>query len=723
MATILHLTDLHLGSENPDAEVDDYTKSDIVPPSDRTNRRSLVADTLTAVAARLQADDEALAAVVVSGDVTYAGDRGGFEELVPLLAMLGDSLPAPERIVVVPGNHDVRWRTPADSDERYAEFRRCVDQHGYVTPALASSDAIDPATSFLVDREAGFVVVPFNSASLCGVLAPLDLAPADLDNGFRKSAAGSRVRGELEALRCFDAARIPLEHLRGVRTGLEQVDAGRALLRVAVLHHHLLPVDPAEEDKPFDALINLQAFREFLRANGFSLVLHGHKHAAGTYYDHLASPDQPTSADAVVTLVLSGSTIGGADGRRGHVCSLIELDTDRWAPQATVTVVGAAVPGGAITTRPPTVHSLWQAPSVDAMRSGTPTMIRGATVDSVYAKLRQLAAKATPESPALNLVCHIEHGGDVRLPDGYPLEFLTNADPQRWLRETVSWWQRAGRSRHHGAPLFSHGDRIRNYDDEHDQLSHVISVLKRDSPHGGHCIISLLDPGLDLAESPKHKFPAFVTAQFVKRPVPDGYAVDIVGYYRKQELRYWWPVNVAELCSMQAEAVTGLGAGYASGTVTTITAIGYPSTTEPRVAVPRIDQLYEERSESLVELALHLVGHASLDPQAGRRRWSDDVLADLVPPAQLPTADPPIALDGVRALAEQITQIADALGSTSARGVARSLDRLHVRNREIASRVVDDRLAAADYRRWRDECIEDVQAIRKAVTECIDALG
>jgi 3',5'-cyclic AMP phosphodiesterase CpdA len=720
---ILYLTDLHLGDANPGAMVDDYRKSEIVPVEDRTTRKRLLGNTLQEVGSELRRQRKTLDAIVVGGDITYNGDPGGYEELGPLLGRLGESLPDRNRIVVVPGNHDVKWGTLPDSDDRYELFRRFVVDEGYVTPPLIADEVVDRTKHFLVDEARGFVVVPFNSSNLCGVLEPLgDLSPDDIDAALTATEAARRLRRRLYWLRLYDAARIASGHLSTARSELAALDPHDQLVRIAVLHHHLLPVDTSEEVKPFDGLINLGAFRTFLRDNCFSLVLHGHKHSAAAYYDHLAAPGEPSAAEALVTLVVSGSTLGGADGIRRDCFRLLELDTRKQAPSAAITAVDAIDPGGAWIARQPRTYRLWQAPSVATTRSAAPKTIRGANVDSVYIKLVQLAASVNQADPALSIVCHIEDGGPPMLPVDYPVDFLQGADPEQWLRETVSWWQRPGRSRRHGDLLFSHGDRIRRFDNEHDQFERVMEVLRSPNTYSGHCVIALLDPRKDGVRDATGKFPAFVNAQFVKRPVNAGYAIDCIGYYRKQELRYWWPVNVAELCAMQHEAVDKLGEEYSTGSLTTFTAIGYAGSSAPRVAVPRIDRLHEEDPDVLTCLALHLVGHPLLDPAAAESRWREDVLRDLVPPPMLPAGDPPIALDGLKALSDAVHKLAEALDLEHPREVASVLEDLYGTNREFAEGIVGAPINDRDYQRWRESATRQCKRIEAAVRGCMDAL-
>jgi 3',5'-cyclic AMP phosphodiesterase CpdA len=173
VALILHLTDLHLGTTGLDP-LDDY-KSDFVPISERVTRHRVLASTLSALSRHLTESDCTIDAILISGDVTYANGIEGFEALAATLEILGDRLPPPERIVVVPGNHDVRWGTEPSSPERYENFLTYIRGRGYVTPVLDGIDLHPPPPErhqLLLDG--GKVqIVPLNSSNYCGVIAPL----------------------------------------------------------------------------------------------------------------------------------------------------------------------------------------------------------------------------------------------------------------------------------------------------------------------------------------------------------------------------------------------------------------------------------------------------------------------------------------------------------------------------------------------------------------------
>ena len=211
MALILHLTDLHLGNEADDL-LDDH-KSEFIPIGERVTRQKVVHSTLMALSRHLAEAGEQLDAVVISGDITYANATDGFEALASTLNLLADRLPAPERTVVVPGNHDVKWHVEPSSRERYENFLTFVRARGYVTPMLDGVDVppLKPDHHQLLLDGGQVQIVPINSANYCGVLAPFKYLSDDRWEAIEASPGVpnlSLLKQELNGLRSYDAARL-----------------------------------------------------------------------------------------------------------------------------------------------------------------------------------------------------------------------------------------------------------------------------------------------------------------------------------------------------------------------------------------------------------------------------------------------------------------------------------------------------------------------------------
>jgi 3',5'-cyclic AMP phosphodiesterase CpdA len=341
VALILHFTDLHLGNAADDS-LGDY-KTEFVPIGERVTRQKVLHSTLTALSRHLGETGEQLDTVVISGDITYANARDGFEALAGTPDLLGDRLPPPERTVVVPGNHDVKWHASPSSRERYENFLTFVRARSYVTPMLDGVDVppLEPDRHQLLLDGGRVQIVPINSANYCGVFAPFKYLSNDQWTEIEPSPGVPNLpllEKELNGLRSFDAARLTPQQLEALGSMIESAGSpsqpGR--IRIALLHHHLLPVSTSEEVKPFESVVNLGALRNFLLAHEFDVVLHGHKHTSNIFWDTMTSFGSTGNKTSRRILVVSGSTVGATEAPRAEVCRLLRLDARTTAPRITV---------------------------------------------------------------------------------------------------------------------------------------------------------------------------------------------------------------------------------------------------------------------------------------------------------------------------------------------------------------------------------------------------
>lgn len=587
MTRILHLSDVHLAPVGVDPDAGDY-KEHAVPAAERQTRRGLLSDALASLTRHLTAP---LDAVIVSGDVTLYGREDGFPMLPELLDELGGLLPAdPARIVVVPGNHDIVRDTAPSSRERYERFL-ALEAHGYTLPLLDGID-VGPGGARLTAREPTVMVgddvliVAMNSANYSGMLEPLPaatqkavddaVASGHLDPGVAEDLADSRRR---------DAARISPGQLRALAAALKGRSAGTVLppLRIAVLHHQLLPVSATEEYKPFESLSNLGEVRQFLLSAGFDVALHGHKHMDNVFVDEIADAlgDVGTRRTRRL-LVCSCGTVGGGRGHGSEVAKLLEVATTGRARSLSV----LSVPGlssGSELHWPLHGHSFQvQRHSVDTSR-----VVQGATTGDVQSLLREMFDDA-PDKRVADLVCVVEDTtGAGRLPDAYPTTLGRSADDeQEWFAETVAWWQNSDVVE--GKP-FTHGQRIRAFGhSRRDQLLGAAELLKND-PGSSRAVIVLVEPEVDLPESDV-LFPSFTALQFHS----EGSRLHATALFRKQEMRFWWAVNVAEIVELRGELldmVAARGRTLHPGRITTIASQALGSQSPPSVAVPAVDRL------------------------------------------------------------------------------------------------------------------------------------
>lgn len=710
MGLLLHLSDLHLSPPSEHETVGDH-KINVIPLRDRVRRTELIRSTLRELGRVLEKTGRRVDAVVVSGDVTYQGRADGFDLLPRTLGELGTALPSPERILVVPGNHDVQWYSEPSTPTRYEQFLK-VREYGYRTPLLEGVDFDEygemPETPryppTVVADDSSFVLIGLNTANHCGV--ELTASPevqaaftalssrADGDRHIRTLLEDWRARGR------FDIARLGSHQQRHASDALRAV-APDGAVRVAVMHHQLLPISPDEEVKPFEALTNLGEVRDFLAGNGIDLLLHGHKHVEHMYADRYRPNLRGLGSGIRKLLVSSAGTVGLGQSHSGEVAKLLTIDALRTAARR-VTVVSVPATRNGIPLMLPALRShSYRIANDDPEETGE---IVGRTAQDVHEQLIDLFAegRALPRAP---LVCRIAEGPSARnRPASYPpLPVGGRVTDDDWFGRMTGLWQREAPIR--GMP-FNHGSRIYSYGGDRNQLDAAVQTLRQD-PSSGKAVIVLLEPMRDQPDDQDLRYPAFCLAQFM---IKSG-KLDVIAYFRKQEMRYWWAINVAELAILQERMLEELAAldapRYPAGEITTVTAIPVVAEKVPRVAVPRIDQIADEQPGDLVRLALSVCARDLPDRQTFGDQWLA-VVSDWRPGETATVDGDPVATFGLRALAEVIENVANAYGTRErVEELIGLLKQMHQINVDFANKAQ----SRASYRRTHEEWRREVQPL------------
>jgi len=666
MATLLHLTDLHLGTPGDHVGAD-FSKSDIVPIKDRPDRYSALRSTLKAIGD----SGYRLDAIVITGDITYKNSPEGWELFDSLLEPLEecDALPAAEHIVVTPGNHDVAWGKPVGDPEHYAEFVEHVRSRGYTTPLLDQVDfdndglSTSAARHYLLAPTAGLAILPINSSHYCGALEPIE---KPLNEGEWKAVLAKirafdadiadKVESQIDALRSQDIARISEPQFTALtslvsRMRDEAAEEGvepASLIWLAAVHHHLLPVGTDEEFKSYESMTNLGRFRQLLVDLGFHGVLHGHKHSGGVFWDRVHRKGAALKDPDPHLLVVSGSTAGSRSEGVREVARLIHVEAALSERAVTVARVPAVDHGGRL---PEALREeraeVWRSEMIT--ERALPQTITGPDVSCVYQRVLALFAGLPEGHLVADLVCEIRSplGADTP-PAGYPVERVPGgaSNAEAWFKETFEWWQRES-SRFQ----FTHGQRLRAWgpDRDIDQLDAAVRLLQNESD-STRAILTLLDPSVDEIAARDHKFPSFTFVHFVIRNSPgEPRRLDCLGFFRKHEMRYWWPINIAELAQLQSYVHGRLEQpDLELGAVVTCSSLAHVGTEVPDVNITLIDRFADGNASRLWRMA-YGVAHPDAADAAVRDDWLR-VLEDLKPVEG--DESPPRPQVGVRILGE-----------------------------------------------------------------------
>jgi hypothetical protein len=236
-----------------------------------------------------------------------------------------------------------------------------------------------------------------------------------------------------------------------------------------------------------------------------------------------------------------------------------------------------------------TVPSLSLAqPFVRSTDAGTPWVVRAQSADAAYQQLVDLPATVDEPRPVISV---IEDPESVwKIPSNYP-----EARDARWLADLVSWWQldEPQAVRAFAGSDFNHGERLYGPTDA--------VALAAEALPSSKAVALLIDR--DEAGHPSKEFPALTAVQLHARREGEGTLLDVTGIYRKQDLSLWWPVNMAELASIQRRAVVEATKNLAlrhpvlAGRLVAMATMGVHDKVLPQMAGTVLDRAVDLRPE------------------------------------------------------------------------------------------------------------------------------
>jgi 3',5'-cyclic AMP phosphodiesterase CpdA len=628
-ALFLHLTDPHVSAAGVPFAQDDQKA--LIPGITAPTREPALKLMLRRLGERLVEEERKLDGVLFAGDAQNQGKPGGHElVLKALLDHLGPVGVTAAQIVAVPGNHDVRRDSSPGGRDRYKNFTDVWNTAGCVVPWL---DGVDtgrhmPDRHSLVATDKTWAVFAVNTSNWSHIVAELPEPLKRLWSGIPDAIAGGdagladKVSAQLQDLVRFDMARVSpeqLEVLREVVKATPRPDHGRQL-RIAVMHHHLRSPSLREEVKAFADISNVEQLRAFLRDSALDVLVHGHKHEHAAYFDHIYSAD---GEDVHRTLVISGATYD--TGREGDAARLIAIDGLPHTPG--VTIEPLPLPrSGSEPPRPQSIRRrLWatreQMREQIVVSPNAPIVIHGSDLDEVYARVLAIAEAEAKRSTLIVSLDLPDDGGYLPLPSQYEVpDGLTGAECALWLHELVGWWQLERSRLEHRIP-YLHGATLRRYGGTVDQIARIRCLLETKA--STRAVAILIDPLRDFkADGRGEEFASFCLAEFRRRDAAAGrIVIDAIAFYRAQEMKRWWPINVAELRYLQREICAGLN--FHPGRITTVAADARTISRSPtQVSMPIIDRWLDQAPQRL-----HLLAEAFVH-ESGANALHAAVIAD-----------------------------------------------------------------------------------------------
>ena len=695
----LHVTDSHLKDSETVENIDIKINVDKI---EQPSRESLLRDTLRSLVEKLQSQDagfEQLDAVIFSGDGTLKGDAVGQLRLREMLVEeLGSVGITNKNIIATPGNHDIVSGSKPSDPDRYKYFKAAwIDTDPVVVPFLDGIHDLNNLNSLdhvLTSPDGEWAIFPINSSNWSQLIIP-DKGNNDVTilRAYFNANPDPKLSEALEKICKYDVARVSENQLRALKKLAEGTKEAR--IKIAVLHHHLLPTDIREEFKPFADITNLGQLRQVLRELDFHLVVHGHKHVTAAYYDHIY-PDKLESAPAHRILTISGGTFGPTGQHPDTPLRLIEIDEAPHAPICKIRNIPSASAGRVLNITESQPYRLWEA---DPASKG-PVVIYGTTIDDVYSRVIQTIRLSSERT----IICTVDFQEECRvtIPIKYPYgKGKTHDDKQEWFEETVQWWQIAASKIETRIP-YLHGSRLQRFGGGLDQIARVVSLLK-DKKATSKAIAFVIDPGRDFNDKP---FASFCFVQFCLR---SDKRLDCIGYYRVQEFHHWWPINVAELRHLQLKVAKEVS--VSAGSITTITP--YPRLSEEnphpaKVAVPLIDQWVDNHPIRIAKIALTISNGTYEQEDEGYRYWNR-CLDDLEQAASdYHTDGVQVSLEGLELLKEWLKA-----ASNNNEAIIQILDELRDSN-DVHQHKLH---VHVDFNRWQKQVKQKIKSLRELTTE------
>ncbi len=318
MLSILHISDLHFGAafRFQPRMIRSGPPPVFQPPGSLLDLAELLGSDLVRIStdARLSAEIRALASrvelIVISGDIANSGGRDralalrengptdeyehAAEFVESLLRKLNDlrakdGLPAlagNERVIAVPGNHDVNWDQPADSPDRFLGFakfwRRLTGSRAYFDcpPNEIMARTVIEADGFCC------AIVGFNSCTVTS--EPNQLRDIGLVEDAQLSFCD--------------------RFLQGLPSGVDR--------KIAVFHHHPVYIPAlAAGVENYDAMLQAGRLLSYLQQRGFDLILHGHKHYPMAWVHNMIPYEAPPQGAWSEPVIVSSGSLSVQGGK------------------------------------------------------------------------------------------------------------------------------------------------------------------------------------------------------------------------------------------------------------------------------------------------------------------------------------------------------------------------------------------------------------------------
>jgi 3',5'-cyclic AMP phosphodiesterase CpdA len=344
---IHHITDLHVGPLHASPSA----------PSFLARKKSDVQDeAIVRYVRHLKAHAALPDLIVISGDLTSYASESEFNRIADFLDEIGTILGKSAnghpsaRICVVPGNHDLDWQRPTQS-EKQERFRRLCQPRS----SILFSPFSNPPYAYYPDFN--LLVYAFNSCPMGGINDPevekLALRFSAVFSQLSEFPTGDELERALADLRRLghqDPGFITVADLEAMDEALPE--GHDSMFKIAVMHHNPSLV-PAKDIDQYQSIVNGGVVKHRLMKRGFDLILHGHRHFPHCSYEEYLEDKTNRKATAARyshgLYTLGGPSLGSAVGDARWFSITIDEPThvyELFPPASLVTVNAAQEEGG-----------------------------------------------------------------------------------------------------------------------------------------------------------------------------------------------------------------------------------------------------------------------------------------------------------------------------------------------------------------------------------------
>jgi 3',5'-cyclic AMP phosphodiesterase CpdA len=196
--------------------------------------------------------------LIIPGDLTTLARPREFDQACRVVEAIAAALRlSEEKVIFVPGNHDVDWAVINADPGDPTGFRRKQRYEPLSNPEWLFGRRL------LADHK-GLLDSPF---TYC--YQTRQLLVVGYNSSWHDDPSMSMHHGLIDSM-----------HLNKMQDDLSRIPYDPKQLRVFVVHHHLMQYsDPIPGEPDFSAMTNAGNLLSLLRSNRFDLVINGHKHS------------------------------------------------------------------------------------------------------------------------------------------------------------------------------------------------------------------------------------------------------------------------------------------------------------------------------------------------------------------------------------------------------------------------------------------------------------